>query len=56
MVSKKQMHRMPNGEMMEGPKHEATESAAERRKEYGSKEKKPARGGVRKRKSAIEGK
>lgn len=28
-------HRMPNGKLMEGPKHERTESKAERRKEYG---------------------
>jgi len=40
----------------ETKKHEATESAKERTREYGPKGKKPARGGVRKRKSAIEGK
>lgn len=94
MVSKKKMHRMPNGEMMEGPKHEKTESAKERTREYGpkaakvkkvmhewkqgtlhsgkdgkivrsqkqavaiaiSQSNKATRGGVRKRKSAIEGK
>jgi len=32
-------HRMPNGELMEGAKHEARESKAERRREYGSKKK-----------------
>jgi hypothetical protein len=34
-VAKKKMHRMPNGKMMEGAKHERTESKSERRKEYG---------------------
>lgn len=33
--AKKKMHRMPNGEMMEGATHERTESKRERRKEYG---------------------
>lgn len=33
----KKMHRMPNGKMMEGAKHEKMESAKERRKEYGVK-------------------
>jgi hypothetical protein len=33
--AKKKMHRMPNGKMMEGAKHESTESKRERRKEYG---------------------
>ena len=28
-------HRMPNGKLMEGPKHEKRESKAERRREYG---------------------
>jgi len=30
-------HRMPNGKLMEGAKHEKRESAAERRREYGRK-------------------
>lgn len=33
----KKMHKMPNGKMMEGAKHEKTEGAKERMKEYGSK-------------------
>jgi len=32
-------HRMPNGKLMEGAKHEGRESKAERRREYGSKKK-----------------
>lgn len=28
-------HRMPNGKLMEGPKHEKRESKAEQKKEYG---------------------
>lgn len=35
MSKKKKMHRMPNGKMMEGAKHERTESKSERRREYG---------------------
>lgn len=34
-AAKKPMHRMPNGKMMEGAKHERTESKRERRREYG---------------------
>ena len=33
-------HRMPNGKMMKGAKHEATEGKKERVAEYGSKGKK----------------
>lgn len=35
----KKMHRMPDGTMMEGARHEKTESAAERRREYGTSKK-----------------
>lgn len=38
---KKKMHKMPNGKMMSGAKHEKTESAKEREKEYGKAKKKP---------------
>ena len=31
------MHKMPNGKMMEGAKHEKTEGPKSRLKEYGSK-------------------
>lgn len=31
------MHKMPNGKMMEGAKHEKSEGAKERKAEYGSK-------------------
>ena len=41
MVAKKKapkkMHKMPNGKMMEGAKHEKTESKKERMMEYGKK-------------------
>lgn len=30
-------HLMPNGKLMKGAKHEATESKAEKKKEYGPK-------------------
>lgn len=33
------MHRMPNGKMMEGARHEKTESKKERAMEYGPKKK-----------------
>lgn len=33
----KKVHRMPNGKMMEGAKHEKTEGKKERMKEYGKK-------------------
>jgi hypothetical protein len=32
-------HRMPNGKLMEGARHERTESRAEKRAEYGPKPK-----------------
>jgi hypothetical protein len=32
-------HRMPNGKLMEGARHERTESKAEKRAEYGPKPK-----------------
>ena len=36
---KKKMHRMPNGKMMEGARHEKTEGKKERAMEYGPKKK-----------------
>lgn len=36
-------HRMPNGKLMEGAKHEARESKAEKRMEYGPKPKAKAK-------------
>lgn len=36
---KKGYHRMPNGKLMKGAKHEKTESKAERLAEYGPKKK-----------------
>lgn len=38
-MKKKPMHRMPNGKMMEGARHEKTESKRERLAEYGPKKK-----------------
>ena len=40
---KKGYHRMPNGKMMKGAKHEATEGKKERMAEYGSKKPKKAK-------------
>lgn len=37
MPKGKKMHRMPNGKMMAGAKHEKTEGKAERMMEYGPK-------------------
>jgi len=37
---KKRMHKMPNGKMMAGAKHEKTEGKKERAMEYGKKGKK----------------
>lgn len=39
-MKKKPMHRMPNGKMMEGARHEKTEGKRERLAEYGKKGKK----------------
>jgi hypothetical protein len=36
-ATSKKYHRMPNGELMEGARHERTESRAEKRAEYGPK-------------------
>ena len=36
---KKKMHKMPNGKMMEGARHEKTEGKKERAMEYGPKKK-----------------
>ena len=40
---KKGYHRMPNGKMMKGSKHEATEGKKERMMEYGPKKAKKAK-------------
>ena len=37
-------HRMPDGSLMKGAKHERTESKAEKRMEYGPKAKPKAKG------------
>lgn len=37
-------HRMPNGKLMEGAKHERSESKPEKRMEYGPKAKPKAKG------------
>ena len=36
-MKKKRMHRMPDGKMMAGAKHEKTEGKKERMREYGKK-------------------
>ena len=41
---KKPMHRMPNGKMMEGARHEKTEGKKERAMEYGPKKKAKKKG------------
>jgi hypothetical protein len=42
-MAKKRMHKMPNGKMMAGAKHEKTEGKKERMMEYGKKAKKGKR-------------
>lgn len=37
MAKSKKMHKMPNGKMMKGAKHEKSEGKKERMKEYGKK-------------------
>jgi len=40
MPKHKKMHKMPNGKMMAGAKHEKSESKKERAMEYGKKKRK----------------